>query len=110
VSDDHLYALAVEFEDLRASEVIAIREFFQRWGMLVGMGSSRPVGFFVDGDGAMRSVPEVEDDLDVGDEDLLADARDAAERDDCHGLYDPDGPAWVLSRPHAVEAEEVEER
>jgi len=103
VTDDHLHAMTVEFEELTPAQVIALRKFFGEWDSLVTCGATRPIGFFVDGDGAMRSVPSVDDDLYLEDEELLAEAKDAVKSDEARGLFDPDGAAWVLDEPVEVE-------
>lgn len=46
--------------ELTVPQALAMKAFFEHWNLLSTMGSSRYVGFFVDGDGDFKPNCEVE--------------------------------------------------
>ena len=78
-------------------QALALQAMFKHWNRLAGWGSSRMIGFYVDGDGNFKPkcecsfsepVPELTEELE----------KAAIVSDDGHGTlnFDFDGPAWKL--------------
>ena len=79
------------------AQALALQAMFKHWNRLAGWGSSRMIGFFVDGDGNFKPkcemvfsepLPELTDEL----------AKAAIVSDDGNGTlnFDFDGVAWRL--------------
>lgn len=77
-------------------QALALQAMFEYWNTLASVGSSRKVGFYVDGDGNFKprcqmityaQIPELTDEMRK-----IAIVSD----DDGNVVYDFDGIAWIL--------------
>jgi len=93
------------------AQALALQAMFQHWNRLASWGSSRMIGFFVDGDGNFKPRCDIafSEPLPVLTDEL---AKAAIASDDGHGTlnFDFDGVAWRLhdlpaNAPHERAAE-----
>ncbi|HMW85390.1 MAG TPA: hypothetical protein PLY42_11645 [Nitrospira sp.] len=79
------------------AQALALQAMFQHWNRLASWGSSRMIGFFVDGDGNFKPRCDIafSEPLPVLTDEL---AKAAIASDDGHGTlnFDFDGVAWRL--------------
>jgi hypothetical protein len=82
------------------AQALALKAMFKYWNSLSSMGSSRKVGFYVDGDGNFH--PECIVTTDVELPELTDDMAKAAIVEDRGGnrIYDFDSIAWMLHKNH----------
>ena len=89
--------LTVKFKGVTEAQAVALRSMFKYWEHLGGVGSSRRVAFFCDGDGNFRPKVSFE-----SSEDILPsmikelDELAVVEDDNGHRLYDFDSIAWKI--------------
>ena len=79
------------------AQALTLKAMFEYWNQLSGMGSSRMVGFYVDGDGNFHPKCDVE--LDTTIRELDDELRELAVVQDKRGEreYDFDPIAWRIS-------------
>lgn len=89
--------MTVVLPDLTEAQAIALEAMFRRWRYLGGVGSSRAVSFYADGDGNFRPKPQVSfsrDPYPTADEDQREKLRAFAEKSENNFDFDP--VAWAL--------------
>lgn len=90
--------LTIEFDGLTVPQALSLKAFFDYWEYLSAIGSSREVGFFVDGDGNFRSKPKVTCDQELPE--LTDELKELPVVKDHQGnrVYDFDPVAWKLNQ------------
>ena len=84
---------------VKPAQALALQTMFEHWNLLSNIGSSRMIGFFVDGDGDFHPKCEIEYSEPVPE--LTNQLRQAAVVSDLEGkrMFDYDGIAWRINHP-----------
>ncbi len=91
--------MTVEME-VTESQALALKSMFEYWTWCGGVGSSRKVGFYVDGDGNFQPNCNISFDKEIPE--LTPEMKKAAIISDRDGnrVYDYDPIAWMLGDGH----------
>jgi len=97
--------------EVKPAQALALQAMFGYWNQLSGLGGSRKVGFYVDGDGDFHPNVQISFDPGIPVElpELTPELREAAIIEDNDGdrTYDYDPVAWRLYHPQPEKKNET---